>query len=482
VAKNQNPAFILLIYCVLAVFLRFFSFFPSVIDHDESTYLEIARMLLNGKTLYVDMVDIKPPGIFLILAGFQSVFSYSLFVIRLLVAIWIALTSFILYLSARVLLSDGRAAVASGIIYIFFISTWSFYGISITPEIFFNIFTISALFVLIKNKKPVRYFWAGLFAGIGFFIKYLVLFDFTAFVLFFLVLEIRKLKLGGIPVFFRLVFAGIGFLIPFMMANLWYYLNGHFDAFYNITYLAPSKYPSEFDPWKMLKFLLDFHLRFLPLFIFYYYALFHRGFSNSSLKTTRNLGILWSLMALVAVLLAGKTFGHYMIQLMLPVSLVAGVFFFNREAPSRLERFLHSKIALVAFMVLILGVSAMKIEYILKKDVPREIAAYLEPKLKTEDVIYTGNYHHIIYYLLKKDSPTKYVHRSLLTAEHHIHALDIDAEREFQQIMAQRPVYIIVKKEYPVKTMQDFIRENYKFEKEFDGEVFLFKRKEIENP
>ncbi len=478
VAKNQNPAFILLIYCVLAVFLRFFSFFPSVIDHDESTYLEIARMLLEGKTLYVDMVDIKPPGIFLILAGFQGIIGNWIVEIRILVAIWIALTSFILYLSASVLLRDERAAIASGIIYIFFISTWSFYGISITPEIFFNLFTISALFVLIKNEKPVRYFWAGLFAGIGFIIKYLVLFDLTAFVLFFLVLEIRKLKLGGIPVFFRLVFAGIGFLIPFMIANWWYYLIGHFDAFYNITYLAPSRYPAEFDPWKMLKFLLDFHLRFLPLFIFYYYALFHKGFSYSSLKMTRNLGILWSVMALVAVLLAGKTFGHYMIQLMLPVSLVAGVFFSKREAPSRLERFLHSKTALVAFMVLVLGISAMKIEYVIKKDVPREVADYLETKLKPEDVIYTGNYHHIIYYLLKKDSPTKYVHRSLLTAEHHIHALDIDAEAEFAKIMAERPVYIIVKQEYPVKTMQDFIMENYVLEKEFDSEVFLYRRKE----
>jgi len=479
---NRRQAIVFLLFCLLAVVLRFFSFFPSVIDHDESTYLEIARMLLNGKTLYVDMVDIKPPGIFLILAGFQSVFSYSLFVIRLLVAIWVALTAFILYKSALIFTRDERAAVASGIIYIFFISTWSFYGISITPEIFFNLFTISALFVLIKNEKPVRYFWAGLLAGIGFIIKYLVLFDFSAFVLFFLVLEIRKLKLGGIPVFFRLVFAGIGFLIPFMMANWWYYLNGHFDAFCNITYLAPSKYPAEFDAWKMLKFLLDFHLRFLPLLIFYYYALFHKGFSNSSLKMTRKLGILWSVMALVAVLLAGKTFGHYMIQLMLPVSLVAGVFFCKREETSRLERFVRSKTAWVAFIVLVLGISAMKIEYVIKKDVPREIADYLEPKLEPADVIYTGNYHHIIYYLLKKDSPTKYVHRSLLTAEHHIHALDIDAEREFQQIMAQRPVYIIVKKEYPVKAMQDFISENYILEKQFDGEVFLFKRKEIENP
>jgi hypothetical protein len=66
----------------------------------------------------------------------------------------------------------------------------------------------------------------------------------------------------------------------------------------------------------------------------------------------------------------------------------------------------------------------------------------------------------------------------LLTAEHHIKALDIDADEEFKQIMAQRPVYIIVKKEYPVKIMQDFIKDNYLLEKEFEEEVYLYRLKD----
>lgn len=189
---NRGPIFIVLLYGLLAVILRFFSFFPSVIDHDESTYLEIARMILEGKMLYVDMIDIKPPGIFLILAGFQAVFGYSVFIMRLLVSLWIALTAFILYRSALLFIKDERASLAAGIIYIIFISTWSFYGISITPEIFFNLFTISALYVFIKKEKPTRYFWAGLLAGLGFMVKYLVLFDFAAFTLVFLIIDVTR--------------------------------------------------------------------------------------------------------------------------------------------------------------------------------------------------------------------------------------------------------------------------------------------------
>jgi 4-amino-4-deoxy-L-arabinose transferase-like glycosyltransferase len=441
--------------------------------------VEIARMLLNGKTLYVDMVDTKPPGIFLILAGFQAVVGYSLFVIRLLVALWIGLTAFILYRSALLLVGDNRAAVATGIIYIFFISTWSYYGISITPEIFFNLFTISALYVLLRYKNLAGYFWAGLLAGLGFIVKYLVLFDFTALLLFILIVEIRKLKLGGMSVLLRLVFTGTGFLLPFGLSHLWYYLNGHFDAFYNISYLAPSKYPAEFDSWRMLKYFFDFNLHYLPVFFFFYYMMFNKKISSAEIIFARRLLVFWSILALVAVLIAGKAFGHYFIQVMLPVSLGAGLFFHSKhEMPSRFKKFLSWKFAWVVALVVILGISATKLEYVIKKDVPREIAAYLKPRLKPDDVIYTGNYHHVIYYLLKKDSPTEYVHRTLLMKDHHINALDIDAEKEFEQIMAQRPVYIIVEKEYPVKMMQDFINENYRLEKEFEGEVYLFRYKE----
>jgi 4-amino-4-deoxy-L-arabinose transferase-like glycosyltransferase len=476
--SGRKSTAVFILFSLLAVILRFFSFFPSVIDHDESTYLEIARMLLAGKTLYVDMIDIKPPGTFLILAGFQWVFGYSVIVIRLMVAIWIGLTAFILYRTSGLIIKNERVSIASGVVYIFFISTWSFYGISITPEIFFNLFTISSLYVLLKNDNRIRYFWAGLLAGIGFIIKYLVIFDFAAFVIFLVYSSVRNQKSAIRNQILPIFLAGTGFLLPFGITNLWYCLNGHFDALVNIVYLAPSKYPAAFDAWKMLKFMLDFHLRFLPMFFLFYYVLITKKWRNEELRNTRRLGILWSVLALVAVLIAGKAFGHYTIQLMLPVSLVAGIFF-HPELTMRfkMKGLFQRKTGLVIMIILILSVSAMKLEYVFKKDVPREIAAYLEPRLKPGDVIYTGNYHHIIYYLLKKDSPTKYVHRSLLLGDHHIKALDINVDEEFRHIMALRPVYIIVQEDYPNGMMRDFIHENYSVEKEFDGEVYLYKLK-----
>ena len=69
-AFKKSEIYIFLILFILAFILRFFSFFPSVIDHDESTYLVIANEITKGKVLYADFTDIKPVGIFYITAAF----------------------------------------------------------------------------------------------------------------------------------------------------------------------------------------------------------------------------------------------------------------------------------------------------------------------------------------------------------------------------------------------------------------------------
>lgn len=469
---------IFLLYTLLTVLLRFFSFFPSVIDHDESTYLEIARMLLSGNVLYIDMVDIKPPGIFIILAGFQAVFGHSIFVMRLLVAIWIGITSFLIYSTGKLLLKDERASFAAGIIYILFISTWSYYGISITPEIFFNLFTIAALYVLLRKQSPACYFLAGLLAGMGFLVKYLVIADFAVIMLFVTILSIYSERKNNVSwIIFSIFLSGAGFFLPFIMLNLTYYLNGNFGEFYNIIYLAPSRYALEFEPWIMLKYILSFQLLFIPFFFFFYYALIIKQKMGKAYTLVKQFLILWSLIALVAVTIAGKSFGHYTIQLMLPVSLIASLFFHSdRRLPAPLNRMFSWGFGRYILLVLVIVLMMIKIEYLLRRDIPREIATYLQPRLTENDVVYSGNYHHILYYLLKKESPTKYVHRSLLLSEHHIKALDIKVDEEFRKIIAHKPVYIVIEKDIPNEMIQDLLNNHYTLEKDFGENIFLFRR------
>jgi len=189
----RNPNIVFLIFMLVSVGLRFFSFFPSVLGHDESTYLIIGRDILHGKSLYADVTDTKPAGIFLFYAGLEYLFGSSIFWKRFVFALVVGITGFLLYRASQKLFRQNKVAFASGLIYIIYTSIWNYHGRSPNTELLFNACTAGAL-LLFLNKNKVYYPLAGLIMGIGFMIKYLNLFDFAAFLLFFFIIEMRRKK------------------------------------------------------------------------------------------------------------------------------------------------------------------------------------------------------------------------------------------------------------------------------------------------
>jgi 4-amino-4-deoxy-L-arabinose transferase-like glycosyltransferase len=449
-------------------------------DQDEATYFEIGRQLLLGKVLYVDYIDIKPPGMFWIMAGFQFLFGHSIFMIRLMSALWIGLTAWVIYRVIRLMINDNHSALAGGVMYIFMVSCWAFYGVSINTEIFFNLFTIASLYFLLKNKGWWTFLFAGLLAGIGFIIKYVMLFDFAAFILFLLFTQYFQGRQKGIAeMFLKLMATGLAFLIPFSLLNLYYLQSGHYEAFREIVFEAPARYPSEMNLVEMIVFIFDFILRFFPILFFYFYVLFKRDIPVDGIGRFKILSLVWTLLVLLAVIIPGNTYGHYTVQLMLPVSVLASVFFHSAiQRPLWLKGLISRRAGLILLPVISLVIIILqKIEFYDNPDIPKEVAAYLAPRMNEKDLLYTGNYNHIIYYLLKKESPTPYLHQSLLIQDRHIGALQIDTRAEFSRIMALRPLYILSKGVYPNESMEPFIRSEYYLEHRLGKNVHIYRLK-----
>ncbi len=110
----KNPNTVFLMFVLISVGLRFFSFFPSVLDHDESTYLIIGRDILHGKSLYSDVTDTKPVGIFLFYAGLEFLFGSSIFWKRFVFAVIVGLTGFLISRISKKLFKQNKVAIASG--------------------------------------------------------------------------------------------------------------------------------------------------------------------------------------------------------------------------------------------------------------------------------------------------------------------------------------------------------------------------------
>jgi hypothetical protein len=106
-------------------------------------------------------------------------------------------------------------------------------------------------------------------------------------------------------------------------------------------------------------------------------------------------------------------------------------------------------------------------DYAFKEDDPRIVAKYLQDKLEPEDGIYTGNYAHILYYLLDRQSPVRYLHPSLFWADHHREALEVDVAAEVLRVKAADPRFIVVREAFPDDRFEPWLSENYQVVKVF---------------
>ena len=480
--ESFGPVKVLALLTGLSLVMRFFSFFPSVMDHDESTYIVIADALREGKVYLRDVIDTKPIGIFVLFAVFQSLFGKSIIVIRVMTAAWMALTGWMLYLAHRQLIKGSSdvafngAPIATGVIYVFTLSVITVFGVSPNTEHFFVLFSATALVLILRYESVTWFLLAGLLLGIGFMIKYVVLFDALAFGLFYTGLQITKEKKWDYW-FTRCVLMAVGFLLPFTLVWMYYRQLGMVDNFLFYTFEVSHNYFVK-PPWySYLMFLLAGLARMAPATILFIYCSVHWRTIGLRLPV---LAWSWSALVVFIILLPGKTFPHYFIQLMLPFSLLAGSFFDPRRSPG--PAFAWIRNPRLGYSILALGILVnvilQKKDYIDQQDDPKEIAVYLKARLHPGDIIYTADAPQIIYHLTGTKSPTPYVHPSLLWTDENNQALGIDRAEELNKIMEQSPRFIITIKTPPAfNLLEPMLVESYQQVMSFGKRTVVYEKK-----
>lgn len=471
---EQKESFIFLLFILVSITLRFFSFFPSMLGHDESTYMIIGRDILNGKLLYTDVTDTKPVGIFLFYAGLEYLFGGSIFMKRLMFSVLVGITSFFLLRVSNKLFKNRKIAFATGIVYILYTSIWNYHGRSPNTELLFNFFTILGLFLFLKPGTKT-YFLGGLALGAGFMVKYLVLMDLFAFLLYFFILDMKNLKPNKFwSVFSRYVLAGFAFALPFALTHLYFWLGDNFHSFYAITYELPGKYGSTRSITKLSLMILELIGKFLPISYLIIYTMVNR--KNAPENKYKWFFLLWIVSIVFALYLPGKGFAHYTIQLMLPLSLLAGLFFHPNFVKDRITATLFSGKVGVLLMILLIStlqVLSIKDDY-LKTDYSLEVAKHIEEQLEPGDKVFVSNYEQIVYYLLEMDSPTKFVHASLLFSDLHKGHVD-NPKEEVQRILNTYPKFVLVQRKN--EFVQNFIKDDYQLDATFrNDEILVYKR------
>jgi 4-amino-4-deoxy-L-arabinose transferase-like glycosyltransferase len=451
---HANPWFSLLALALLAIALRWGSFFHSVINHDESTYIVIAGEMLRGATYLKDVIDTKPIGIFWIYAALIKLTGGSIPALRLAATLVVALGGWGLYWAGRRATGNTRIGLAAGMIYCFVSTIFTYYGLSPNTEIFFNTLTIAAVALAIapRARSPKQehpgWHWpvAGFLLGAAVVIKPFVAAEALAIGLFLVWFYARQGK------WLTMVLLGVtlvlGFLLP--LAGVYYYYDS-LDLLEELAFYSwevSRAYPVEL-PWHLrLLFLLDYLGRFSPFVILGGGALV-QAFRQKATNPTRIWGtylLLQFVLVAIMVIIPGKRFGHYQIQLHPVLCLMAALWWlpgmkslpFLRTAT--LRRWAPTLIIVPA---IVLG-TVFFFKYQHKEDQPAEIVAYLKDQLGPTETFLPLNGFQITYHLLDRPVPTPYVHSSLLFLPHHVRAFQIDERAEAQKLLANPNLTLLV--------------------------------------
>jgi 4-amino-4-deoxy-L-arabinose transferase-like glycosyltransferase len=474
--KKIHPE-ILGLFILLAIGLRFFSFYPMVIDHDESTYLVIAQEMLKGKIYWVDLFDTKPPGIFIVYSVLIGIAGKSIFFIRLLVAVWIALTAWGIFHLSKKWLSTGPGPWFAGVAYIVMTSMFTYFGVSPNTELFFAGFSVLALLIVWHYPwQWVAFVLAGLSLGIGLAIKQVVLFDALPLGLFLL----WRIIQDRVHIMERLLKLGVLTLcsfIPTLAIAFWYYNQGYWEQFYFHQFVVPGRYPADNEWWDMTKFFIDYFIRFFPITILVLYVLIK----------TRRMAIpelaflkLWAGFTILAAVIPGNIFYHYYIQAMPPFVLLAG-FAFHPDIPREgiWQRVLSTRSGWIVLGLLsVITIYFQKKDYFDKPDHRRFIHNYIKEKKQKDVSIYTGDGHYqILYFSLNDDPPVAYPHPSLLWKDKHQENFEMDVDAEYKKVMDEKPDYCIFDARRDHGIFDPFLAKYYDVVDTFNREVVFYEIK-----
>ena len=157
---------------LLLVLLRAFQSICYPLGRDQATFCHIGQRLWEGKQLYLDLWDTKPPGIFYLYALIVKVFGTAMWSAGLVDLLWLLLISCFIFEFAERYLGTAPAVIA--VVLHATWRDWSGYWDAAQPENFLVLFVFAAYFQSSYSGKRrwLCDFLSGILFGAAFWLKY----------------------------------------------------------------------------------------------------------------------------------------------------------------------------------------------------------------------------------------------------------------------------------------------------------------------
>ncbi len=319
-------------------FLFFLLRLPSLFEPewygDEGVYQVLGMGINAGRLLYRDIFDNKPPLLYLLYSFVNS----NLFGIRLLSLIFGLVAVWAFYVLAKRVLSSLKPVYLATAVFAVLFGLPLIEGNIANAENFMllpNIIAAILILVSIKEKSAKRRLpliaLSGLILGISFLLKVVAVFDFAAFFVFLIFLDLPEkikdtlkkhyiqnelIKLGTYTLFFA---------VPILLTTIFFTVKGALSYFLravlfnNVGYVG---YGNTFIiPQGLLLLKLSLLLSFL-LFFFWKRKTFDKNFIFVSV---------WLAFSMFNAFFSQRPYTHYVLNLLPSFCLIIGLFALNKR-------------------------------------------------------------------------------------------------------------------------------------------------------
>lgn len=462
--KNKDTWFL-----IKASFFFFLLRFPSLFEPnwygDEGIYQVLGMGMRTGRILYKEIFDNKPPLLYLIYA----IFNADQFALRLASLVFGILTLIVFFFLAKKLFNYNRESQKLTII------VTSVFGLlfalpllegnianaenfMLFPIITAGLLIFSIREKILQKKAGKLLFLSGLLLGFAFLFKVVAVFDFAAFLIFILLINLPRhltfkssaLKNYLTPLIKPVLYITSGFFAPILVATSYFLINGAVGDLLIATFMQNIGYVGYGNKFLIPQGLLIFKLLLLIGFLIF---LLSKRYEFS--KTTLFI-LAWFAFSLFNAYFSQRPYTHYLLVLIPSLSLLIGLILWDKKY--QIFNLILLTISLLFifkdfnFYIKIIPyyqnftsfITSRKSFYsyqaFFDKKTPTdyEIAQFIKSKTTEKDNIFIWGNNAQLYTLTRKLPPGKYV------VAYHITYYKDGARNTYEGILKAKPKFIIL--------------------------------------
>lgn len=467
--KSKNFWFLLGIGLIFFI-LRFPSLFEPAWYGDEGVYQALGSAMTNGRLLYQDIWDNKPPFLYVLYAIFGS----DQFWIRFVSILFGFLSVVVFFHLSKKIFKTSKSVIISTCFFALLFGLPIIEGNIANAENFMILPILLSALLLVSlavkkeliDKKSQRknlliVFLSGFLLGVAFLFKIVALFDFLAFLffLFFLdqniLIHLRKKNYQAYEVK-KLFFYVLGFLSLPALTAIFFLLKGAFIPFVDATFFSNIGYVGYGN-----KFFIGNNI-IIPQGLLIFKSLLLLSLSYIIFMKRKVLGIggtfalLWFSFSLFNAFFSQRPYTHYLLVLLPSFAILVGVVWESKKFKNfYLASLLISLLLIVTnfsfylkiipyygnFLSFITGnktVSQYQRFFDRITPLDYELASFVRFNTRTSDYIYTWGNNAQLYKLSNKLPPGKY------TVAYHVTSTKNGLKETARDLDLKKPKYIII--------------------------------------